>query len=106
MLEIYGSDCTGFAQAGFIWSAEMAVRTLGPAANLVGTYYKGVVTLGQLAASSSGLSIQDLIEISQESGTHSYDQVLRSSVVNHDVVFSGSSSGTQAHSINELTQSL
>jgi hypothetical protein len=46
MLEIYGSDCTGFATSGFIWSAEMMVRTLAPAANMVGSYYKGCVTLG------------------------------------------------------------
>lgn len=41
MLEVYGSDCTGFATSGFIWSAEMLVNTLAPAANMVGAYYKG-----------------------------------------------------------------
>lgn len=96
MLEIYGSDCTGFSNGGFVWSAEMMLRTLAPVANMVGTYYKGCVTLGQLQASSegTGLLIQDLIEIAEETGVHSDCQVLRSAVVNHDVVFSGSSSGT------------
>jgi hypothetical protein len=57
MLEIYGSDTTGFAAAGFVWSAEMMVGTLAPAANMVGSYYKGVCTMGQLQGTVSGLSI-------------------------------------------------
>jgi hypothetical protein len=48
----------------------MLVSTLAPAANKVGTYYKGTVTMGQLQGTVAGLSIQDLIEIASESGTH------------------------------------
>lgn len=48
MLEVFGSDCTSFATAGFVWSAKMHVRTLAPLANLVGSYYKGTITIGQL----------------------------------------------------------
>jgi len=57
MLEVFGSDTTGFAAAGFVWSAEMLVGTLAPAANMVGSYYKGVCTMGQLQGTVSGLSI-------------------------------------------------
>jgi hypothetical protein len=73
MLEIYGSDCTGFSNSGFVWSAEMMIRTLAPTANMVGTFYKGCVTLGQLqqGADGTGLLIQDLIEIATETGVHS-----------------------------------
>jgi len=70
MLEVFGSDCTGFANAGFVWSADLHLRTLAPAANFVGSYYKGAITLGQLASVTTagqpgqGLSVRDLIEIS------------------------------------------
>jgi hypothetical protein len=102
MTEIFGSDTTGFAASGFVWSAEMLVSLLAPAANKVGTYYKGVVTMGQLQGTVAGLSIQDLIEIASESGTHKDSFQLRSAVVNHDVVFTGSGRTDQPLNLSEV----
>lgn len=102
MLEIFGSDTTGFAASGFVWSAEMLVSTLAPAANKVGTYYKGCVTMGQLQGTVAGLSIQDLIEIASESGTHQDSFQLRSGVVNHDIVFTGSGRTDQPLNLSEV----
>jgi len=103
MLEIYGSDCTGFATAGFVWAAEMEVKTLAPLANLVGSYYKGTVTVGQLG-STGRLSVQDLIEIATETGVHSSSQTLRSAVVNRNIVFSGSTATEEVHNITNMSQ--
>ena len=102
MLEVYGSDCKGFSTAGFVWAAEMEVKTLAPLANLVGAYYKGTVTVGQLGATGR-LSIQDLIEIATETGVHSSSQSLRSSVVNRNIVFSGSTDTETSHDITNLS---
>jgi hypothetical protein len=102
MIEVFGSDTTGFAASGFVWSAEMLVSLLAPAANKVGTYYKGVVTMGQLQGTVAGLSIQDLIEIASESGTHKDSFQLRSAVVNHDVVFTGSGRTDQPLNLSEV----
>jgi len=60
-----------------------------------------VTTAGQPGI---GLSVRDLIEISQESGVFEPSIDLRSAVVNHDVVFSGSTD--QTHSLQEITQDL
>jgi len=43
MLEVYGSDMTGFSSGGFVWAAEMEVNILCPRANLVGSYYSGTI---------------------------------------------------------------
>jgi len=65
MLEAYGSDMTGFSAGGFVWASEATFNILAPAANIVGSYYRGTVQYGQLPASDSqsGLSLRQLIEI-------------------------------------------
>lgn len=46
MVETYGSDMTGFAAGGFVWASEPTFNILSPAANLVGSYYRGTITYG------------------------------------------------------------
>lgn len=60
MTEVYGSDLMGFSAGGFIWASEMKMQILTPAANLVGSYYRGTIQYGQLGKHTynSGLSIQ------------------------------------------------
>jgi len=46
MLETYGSDMTKFSAGGFIWASQMTCNILTPAANLVGSYYRGTIQFG------------------------------------------------------------
>lgn len=46
MTDVYGSDMTGFAAGGFVWSAEIDLNILCPRANLVGSYYQGTIQYG------------------------------------------------------------
>lgn len=62
MLETYGSDMSGFSEAGSVWAAELTANILCPAANMVGSWYEGCIQLGQL----NDVSLRDLIEISGE----------------------------------------
>lgn len=48
MIETYGSDLTGFSAGGFVWASEATMNILAPAANIVGSYYRGTVQYGQL----------------------------------------------------------
>jgi len=48
MTEVYGSDMEGYTSGGFIWSAQADVNVLAPAANMVGSWYSGTITFGQL----------------------------------------------------------
>jgi len=48
MLETYGSDMTGFSAGGFVWASEATFNILAPAANIVGSYYRGTIQYGQL----------------------------------------------------------
>lgn len=60
MKELYGSDFTSFSAGGFVWASEMTANILTPAANLVGSYYKGTITYGQLVSKEdreTGLSL-------------------------------------------------
>lgn len=43
MLETYGSNLTGFSAGGYVWAAEATLNILTPAANLVGSYFKGTL---------------------------------------------------------------
>jgi len=43
MLETYGSDMTGFSAGGFVWASEATFNVLAPAANIVGSYYRGTI---------------------------------------------------------------
>jgi hypothetical protein len=88
MKEVYGSDMTGFSSGGFVWAAEMTCDLLTPAANLVGSLYRGTVQYGQLPPDpTTGLSLRDLIEISSTTQIGDPRFHLRAGVVNHDVVF-------------------
>lgn len=59
MQEVYGSNLTGFSAGGFIWASEATMNVLTPAANLVGSYYKGTMQFGQLPSlAANGLSLQ------------------------------------------------
>lgn len=43
MTEVYGSDLTGFSSGGYVWASELTANILTPAANLVGSYYRGTI---------------------------------------------------------------
>jgi hypothetical protein len=43
MLETYGSDLTGFSAGGYYWATEATFNVLAPAANMVGSYFKGTM---------------------------------------------------------------
>lgn len=43
MLELYGSDMTKFSAGGFVWASEATVNVLAPAANIVGSWYRGTL---------------------------------------------------------------
>lgn len=79
----YGSDFTTFAQGGFVWASTMRMRILAPAANLVGAAYKGVMTVGQLL---TGMTVGQMIQDATVTETGSYEQILRSSVINPALV--------------------
>lgn len=73
MKEVYGSDLTGFSAGGFVWASEVTMNILTPAANLVGSFYKGTLAFGSLPSgggangsggSLGGLTLNQLIEIS------------------------------------------
>lgn len=37
-----------FAAGGFCWAAEAEMNIIAPAANLVGSYYKGTIQFGSI----------------------------------------------------------
>lgn len=41
MIQLYGSDTTSFADAGFVWSGGIDINILTPASNLTGSMYVG-----------------------------------------------------------------
>lgn len=84
-VELYGSDFTGFAACGAIWAGEINLSLLTPAANLVGAVYEGALTLSQIP--TTGLSLSQLIQLSQKNHTGTRNFSLKGAVVNHNVVF-------------------
>jgi hypothetical protein len=48
MDEAYGSDMSGFSAGGFVWSAESQFNILAPAANMVGSFFRGTLQWGQM----------------------------------------------------------
>jgi len=58
MLETYGSDFSGFSSGGYVWASQPTFNILAPAANMVGSYFRGTVTFGQLPSTPDvGLSL-------------------------------------------------
>ena len=43
MLEVYGSDMTKFSAGGFASASEATFNVLAPAANMVGSFYRGTI---------------------------------------------------------------
>lgn len=91
-LDLYGSDFGGFAQAGMIWAAELEISLLAPLANLVGAVYEGALTMSQIP--SGGLSIGQLIGLSQRTHTGGSLFSLKGAVVNHNMIFDAFGSTT------------
>jgi len=88
MLETYGSNMTGFSAGGFVWASEMICNVLTPAANLVGSYFKGTMQFGQLPTSQeNGLSLRQLLSIAGDIEVMKSQFHLRAGVVNHDIVY-------------------
>jgi len=88
MLETYGSDMSGFSAGGFVWASEATFNVLAPAANLVGSYFKGTLQYGQLPSNpESGLSLRQLIEISGDVEIMKPQFKMRTGVVNHNIVY-------------------
>jgi len=85
MTSVYGSDATSIASRAFVWASEIDIKMVAPAANIVGTYYEGVINNGQLAAGN--LTVNQLIAISNriEGGKNGYK--LKGSIVNHQLAF-------------------
>ena len=74
---LYGSDFTSIGTGGYVWACSSHLRLITPQANLVGSCYKGMVTLAQLGP---GLTIQNLIQDAVVTSTGAYENTLRSSV--------------------------
>lgn len=88
MPEVYGSDQGSFSSGGFVWAAEATMNILTPAANLIGSYYKGTLQFGQLPEEQSkGLTLKELIAISGDVEIMKAQFHLRSGIVNHDLVY-------------------
>lgn len=59
MMEVYGSDMSKFSAGGFVWASEVTANILAPAANLIGSWYRGTVQYGQLPNSrADGLTVR------------------------------------------------
>jgi hypothetical protein len=43
MIEVLGSDMTGFSAGGFVWAGDAQMNILCPRANLVGGYFQGCI---------------------------------------------------------------
>jgi len=102
-LEVYGSDTQGFAERGFVYSAEMSLNILTPHANLIGKAFHSRVTVGQLYENDSpkSISIGNLIRISKEiEDVNANDGVFRvhGAVSNNNVVF------TNSHNITNIPE--
>lgn len=88
MVEAYGSDMLKFSAGGYVWAAEATFNVLTPAANLVGSWYRGTIQYGQLpGGSTGGFTLRNLIEIAGEAQVMSPQFHLRTGVVNHDLVY-------------------
>lgn len=88
MRETYGSNLTGFSSGGFIWASEATINVLAPAANMVGSYYRGTIQYGQIPKSGQpGLTLRELIEIAGDVEVMEPQFHMRIKVVNHDLVY-------------------
>ena len=93
MIETYGSDYTGFSEGGFVWAAEATVNILAPRANFIGSYYRGTINYGQLydkdtaTVPSTAISVQELINISENIDIMEPQFHLRTGIVNHDLIY-------------------
>jgi len=91
MDEVYGSDMSGFTAGGFVWSSELKMNILCPAANLIGSSYRGSVLFGQLPSKvdplTPWLTVRDFLEIGTDTLVMDPQQHLRAAVVNHNVVY-------------------
>ena len=48
MIEVFGSDITGFAEHGFVWACQLNLKLMAPLANVIGKAFHGRITIGQL----------------------------------------------------------
>jgi hypothetical protein len=91
MIELYNSDMTGFAEHGVVWAGQVDHKLLTPAANLVGTYFEGTITVGQLQSAGTGLNaamtVSELISIASYATTMRPDFTLKGAVVNNNIVY-------------------
>jgi len=91
MTEVYGSDLTGFSAGGFAWAAEATFNILAPAAQMVGSYFRGTVQYGQLPGGiytdKNGITLRELIEIAGDAQVMKPQFHLRTAVVNHQLVY-------------------
>lgn len=95
-----------FAAGGFCWASEATMNIIAPAANLVGSYYKGTIQFGSIPdvdpnnpLTLQGLSLKDLIEISGGIEVMQPQFHLKTGVVNHNIVYE---SVQQLDNISEL----
>jgi hypothetical protein len=80
---LYGSDFSSFASGGYVFSGQLKLRILAPQANLVGSCYKGTITAAQMRQNPT---VSQLIQNSTSTSTGEYEQVLRSSVIEPNLV--------------------
>lgn len=81
-IEVFGSDFTSFGTGGFVWSADLNLHLVAPAANLTGACFTGQMTLGQFQS----ISLRQLLQDSSRTESGHWDVTLRSAVVNPDLI--------------------
>lgn len=81
-IEVFGSDFTSFGTGGFVWSADLNLHLVAPAANLTGACFTGQMTLSQF----NGIGLRQLMQDSSRTESGHWDVTLKSAVVNPDLV--------------------
>mgnify|MGYP003572093692 CR=1 FL=1 len=91
MIEVFGSDITGFAEHGFVWACQLNLKLMAPLANVIGKAFHGRITIGQLRSNgvNQAITTEQLIKIAHtiDDVTIDGDFVLRSAINNNDILF-------------------
>lgn len=79
--DFYGTGAT-FGANKFVWSGQLELDIVTPAANLVGAAFTGTIPYSSLITKTGGITVQDLMDIAQDTTTQQSKFKLTSAMTN------------------------
>lgn len=79
--DFYGTGAT-FGANKFVWSGQLELDIVTPAANLVGAAFTGTIPYASMIPKTGGVTVQDLMDIAQDTTTQQSKFKLTSAMTN------------------------